>query len=210
MFDAVIFDLDGTLVDTERLSLRAGIAAFANLGHAIDPAFLHGLVGIDDVTGRKLIKARYPEVDLAAVDSEWIAASDRIMAQDGLALKHGVLELLAHLSLPCAIATSSTRVRAAKKLRLSGLATCFQHVITLDDVAAAKPDPEPYLLAAARMGVDTARCIAFEDSEAGAQSAHRAGMCVVQVPDVGAATGKWAHHLAGSLLEGARAAGLIG
>ena len=72
-----------------------------------------------------------------------------------------------------------------------------------------KPHPEPYLLAASLLNVDPARCLVFEDSEAGAQAAHRAGMVVVQVPDVVPSDGKWAHHLAGDLLEGARLAGLI-
>jgi beta-phosphoglucomutase-like phosphatase (HAD superfamily) len=81
-------------------------------------------------------------------------------------------------------------------------------VITLDDVTAAKPAPDPYLLAANKLGVAPARCLVFEDSEAGAEAAHRAGCRVVQVPDVVPSEGRWAHHLAPSLLEGALAAGL--
>ncbi len=81
-------------------------------------------------------------------------------------------------------------------------------MITLDDVARPKPAPEPYLLAAERLGLPPARCLVFEDSETGAEAAHRAGCVVVQVPDVVPSEGRWAHHLAADLVAGARAAGL--
>ncbi len=208
MFDAVIFDLDGTLVDTERLTHAAGIEAFARQGMAVDPAFLHGLVGKDDVTGAGLIRAAFPDMDLQAFDADWVAVLDRLMT-DGLPLKSGVPELLAMLAHPRAIATSSNRRQAEKKLARSGLAAQFAHVIVLEDVARAKPAPDPYLLAAARLGVPPARCVAFEDSETGAASARAAGMTVVQVPDLLPATGRHADLVAPDLLSGARGIGLI-
>jgi len=209
MFDAVIFDLDGTLIDTERLAIAAGVEAFARLGYPIGPAFLHTLVGLDTVASGRLILAQFPDLDIAALDFFWMAVSDAMMEDDGLPLKSGVTDLLAQLTLPRAIATSSSRSRARQKMDLSGLTPMFDLVITLDDVTAAKPDPAPYLLAAHRLGVDPARCLAFEDSETGAQSAHRAGMRVVQVPDILPTSGKWAHHVTDDLIAGARAAGLI-
>ena len=69
-------------------------------------------------------------------------------------------------------------------MRLAGLAPWFQSVVTFDDVARAKPAPDAYLLSAERLNAAPARCLAFEDSETGARSAHDAGMIVVQVPDI--------------------------
>ena len=92
---------------------------------------------------------------------------------------------------------------------MTGLGPHFAHVVTFDDVAAPKPHPEPYLLAARLLGVDPARCLAFEDSETGARSAHAAGMTVVQIPDIVPATGDYAHHIAPDLLTAARRLGLI-
>lgn len=208
MFDALLFDLDGTLIDTESLAIVSGLAAFAELGHPVTEAFLHQLVGVDLPTSSRIIGAALPLVDQAALHPLWregFAAA----VEAGLTLKPGVREMLAAGRVPMAVVTSSGREAAHHKLGLTGIAEAFDLVICLEDVSAAKPSPAPYLLAAERLGVDPSRCLAFEDSETGAEAAHRAGCTVVQVPDVVPSEGRWAHHLAASLIEGARAAGLV-
>lgn len=208
MFDAVIFDLDGTLIDTERLAIAANIAAFEAMGVLVEHDFLHSLVGKDLPEGERLIVARYPRIDLVELDRR-VEASMRRELLSGMPLKPQVRELLSLITLPKAIATSSSRASAARKVGQAGLVADFLHVITLDDVAQAKPAPDPYLLAAKLLGVSPTRCLVFEDSEVGAQAAHAAGMRVVQVPDVVPSEGRFAHHLAEDLLSGARLAGLI-
>lgn len=208
MYDALFFDLDGTLIDTESIALATGMAAFAAHGHAVDEAFMHGLVGKDEPTAARLIRAALPDADLAAIHDHWRegfgAGVDR-----GLELKPGAAELLSLLRQPLAIVTSTGRRGAHHKLAIAGIAEAFTHVVTLDDVSAPKPAPDPYLLAASLFGVAPERCLVFEDSETGAESAHRAGCVVVQVPDVVPSKGRWAHHLAPDLLTGARMAGLL-
>jgi HAD superfamily hydrolase (TIGR01509 family) len=208
VFDAVIFDLDGTLIDTERLAMAATVAAFGALGLAADMDFLNQLVGQDTPTGERLIAARYPALDLADFDRRVSTAMHQEL-RFGMPLKPGVRELLAQIPHSKAIATSSSRIRAVEKVEQAGLTTDFNHLITLDDVTRAKPAPDPYLLAAQLLGVAPARCLVFEDSEIGAEAAHAAGMRVVQVPDIVPSKGRFAHHLAKDLLSGARAAGLI-
>jgi HAD superfamily hydrolase (TIGR01509 family) len=208
MFDAIFFDLDGTLVDTEVLALAAGIEAFASLGHPVDLDFMHRLVGVDMPTAGRIIGAAHPQLDQSKLHPIWDASFQAAMAQDGLMLKPGATELLSARLYPMALVTSSGRRGAHHKLVKAGIADYFDLVITVDDVTAPKPAPAPYLLAAERMGVNPARCLVFEDSETGAEAAHRAGCIVVQVPDVVPSTGRWAHHLAEDLISGARAAGL--
>ncbi len=208
MFDAILFDLDGTLIDTESLAMTAGMAAFAALGHTVDAGFMHRLVGVDLPNAGRMIAAAHPTLDTAALNLHWQQGFQTAMAQ-GLPLKPGVEVLLAARLRPMAVVTSSGRREAHHKLNLTGIAAAFVQVITVDDVQSAKPAPDPYLLAATRMGTQASRCLVFEDSETGAESAYRAGCCVVQVPDVVPSEGRWAHHLAPDLLSGARLVGLL-
>jgi HAD superfamily hydrolase (TIGR01509 family) len=207
VFDAVFFDLDGTLVDTESLAIAAGLAAFRHVGHPVETDFLHGLVGKDGPNTYRMILAHRPSIDVVALRAHWSEGFNARLSR-GLALKPGVTELLARIVLPRAVVTSSARVEAQRKLDLAGLSAGFATVVTLDDVRAAKPAPDPYLLAAERLAVDPARCLVFEDSDTGAEAAHRAGCTVVQVPDVTATDGRFAHHVAADLMAGARLVGL--
>lgn len=208
MIDAILFDLDGTLIDTESASLAAGQAALAQLGAPVTVEFMHQLVGVDQPTGRKRIQALFPDLNLDALAVAWDQGFDTAI-QSGLPLKAGALQLLSAALRPMAIVTSSGREAAHHKLRLAQIDHHFSHVITVNDVTQPKPAPEPYLLAAQRLGFDPARCLVFEDSETGAEAAHRAGCIVVQVPDVVATEGRWAHHVATDMWAGARHFGLI-
>ncbi|MFN3722011.1 MAG: HAD family hydrolase [Paracoccaceae bacterium] len=209
MFDAVFFDLDGTLVDSERLTVQTGTAAFAAQGHRNVEDLLHSLVGVDQITSAGMILERYPDLDLAQLNESWQTAFLAAQAVD-LLLKPGASEIVHGLREQHALAlvTSSRRDPAEVRLVQAGLRPAFRAVITRDDVTSPKPHPEPYLLAASRLGVEPARCLVFEDSEPGAEAAFSAGMTVVQVPDIIPATGRFAHHVARSLTEGARWAGI--
>jgi len=208
MIDAILFDLDGTLIDTESVALKAGHAAFADLGFAVDDAFMHRLVGVDQPTSRAFIQSQLPDLDILQLARNWDARFDAAIAQD-LPLKGGVRELLERALRPMAVVTSSAREAAWHKLHLVQLADHFAHVVTVNDVQRPKPAPEPYLLAAQKLGVAPERCLVFEDSETGAEAAYRAGCIVVQVPDLVPTRGRWAHHVAASLQDGARHFGLI-
>lgn len=213
-YDAVIFDLDGTLIDTERLIIDAALTTLAGFGLKVDRSFLTTLVGVDEVVAFGMLQDHVGrDVDLSAYDKAWMAEVRAAYAR-GIPLMSGVADMLDHLSsrgLPRAVATNSHTVNARRKLGEAGIAHHFDpdHVVGFDLVPAPKPAPDVFLAAAHRLGADPSRCIAFEDSDTGVAAALAAGMTVVQVPDMKPAGTRDAHHLAETLLDGARAAGLI-
>ena len=211
-FDAAIFDLDGLLLDTERLALAAGYETMETFGFAAPEGLFESLVGKDTATGARHLVATYgPDSPIEQFGTAWDRRFfDKI--DSGVPLRPGAEEILlalGALGLPCAVATSSKRHSAEHKLARSGLGGHFATVVSVDCVARPKPAPDPYLLAALRLNVEATRCIAFEDSDTGAASARAAGMLVVQIPDMLATDGRHAHHLANDLMAGARLAGLL-
>jgi len=213
MFDAIIFDLDGTLIDSESVAVAAGMQIFAAHGHPVDETLFHSLIGVDAEGANTILSATLgPDVPLETIRADWMAAFRARMADEGIPLRPGAADLLQRLAgngHRLAVATSSRRAGAEWKLARAGLLAHFETLVTRDCVTRAKPHPEPFLLAAERLGVAATRCLAFEDSDIGARSASEAGMTVVQVPDVLPTDGRHASLVAPDLLSGARRLGLI-
>jgi len=210
-YTAVLLDLDGTLVDSEATTLKAWARAKREMGLTPDMAFLESLAGIhDDATDQRFAQ-RYPSLDVARTRAIMM---ETLLEEEArhLPVKPGVFELFDHLDqmdLPRALVTSTKAVRADRKLALTGLDTKFEVIVAVDHVTRAKPAPDPYLLGAAKLGHDPATCLVFEDSDTGVAAGHAAGCTVVQVPDIGAAGSDKAHFIAPTLLDGARACGLM-
>jgi sugar-phosphatase len=166
-FAAILSDLDGVLVDTGDDVERVwrGWAAARGLDPETVARASHG------VPSRQVIAQVAPE--LGPEEAERV---DRLHAATPAAALPGAAELLA-TSLPLAIVTSCSAPLAAARLRAAGLPTpaC---VVTVDQVARGKPHPDPYLLAAARLGVDPADCLVIEDAPAGIEAGNAAGMTV--------------------------------
>lgn len=188
---AVIFDMDGTLLDTEAAHRHAFAQTGAVLGWPMPDDLLLSMVGIHrDENERMLARRLGPDFPLA----QFYADSDALFdaaAETGIALRPGAVLLLDHLAqagIPMAIATSTTAPLAQERLEAARLLHYFDHVVTRSDVERPKPDPEPYLLAARLLGFAPADCVAVEDSHAGVRSAAAAGMATVMVPDLLPAT----------------------
>jgi HAD superfamily hydrolase (TIGR01509 family) len=213
-YDAVIFDLDGTLIETERLVIDAGMLAFARMGLPPRRDVLQSIVGHTGAEGEVLLRAAFgQDFDLKAFEAALDEAYPAMLAQ-GIPLRPGVTDLLDHLdsiAMPRAVATNSRTAHAHENLATAGIAAYFapHHIHGRDRVRQPKPAPDLFLHAAAVLNVDPARCLVFEDSDPGTIAAHAAGMVVVQVPDQRPAGTRLAHILADTMLDGARTAGLI-
>lgn len=186
---ALVFDMDGLMLDTEPLAARAWSEAAESLGMAFDMACAPRLVGRNLRDCRALIVAHHGDgYAVDAVMSRWHEAYDAICEREGVALKPGLVELLDWLEargIDKAVATSTRRARAHDKLERVGIARRFSALVGGDEVEHGKPAPDIFLMAARRIACEPVDCLVLEDSMPGFRGAVRAGMAVIVVPDLG-------------------------
>jgi len=185
--DAVIFDMDGTLIDSESVYIAAMREAAGTLGLALPLDLCHAMVGVPSHECNLMLQEHYrPGFDLGVFRGHFSNSVHRQMSER-VPVKPGVVELLDFLrdqGVPLAIATSAGRATAERNLGRAGLLDRFDAVATRDDVEHPKPAPDLYLEAAKRLGVAPELCVAFEDSSIGIIAAHAAGMRAVMVLDI--------------------------
>ena len=183
---AVVFDMDGLMLDSERAINACMARAARELGHDLPDALWLAMVGRGEAVCRAMLAGRVGEDAADALLARSGALYDAVAAA-GIDHRPGIVELLRLLvarGIPRAVATSTRRPLAIAKLRAAGLLDYFDAVCTSSDVARPKPAPDVYLLAAERLGVEPARCLVLEDSPTGVRAALAAGMTPVQVPDM--------------------------
>jgi HAD superfamily hydrolase (TIGR01509 family) len=184
---AVVFDLDGTLIDSEALVKDAHFAACAELGVTMTEAQFLALVGMHREANDLQLKGYYGD----DFPLERFIELTRAHVGDRVApLKSGALELMDELdarALPFGLATSSRRPWVERHFAAHALTPRFRAVVTRQDVVEGKPHPEPYLHASRLLGFEPGDVLALEDSYAGVSSAHAAGCMTVMVPDLLAA-----------------------
>ncbi|MFC4785058.1 HAD family hydrolase [Nocardioides sp. MAHUQ-72] len=183
--DAVLWDMDGTLVDTEPYWIEVEYEIAARYGGTWSHQHALNLVGNDLIeSGRYIREHMGIDVEPSQIVEELLdGVVERVV--DQVPWRPGAVELLAELGeqeVPCALVTMSYRRFVAPILQALP-DTTFAAIVTGDAVTRGKPHPEPYLKAAALLGVDPARCLAVEDSNTGARSAAAAGCTVLVVPN---------------------------
>jgi HAD superfamily hydrolase (TIGR01509 family) len=192
---AVLFDLDGTLIESGRVWDDAMVALAARRGAVVPAEVLALTQGLSSPAAMTLVHTYLAWLDRdVAADVAWIEARVRDIYLDQVRWRPGARALVRRIR-AAGISTglvTSTRRELVSLVLATIRPGAFDVVVSLDDVRNAKPDPEPYLTAAARLGVPVERCVVIEDSAPGTASAHAAGCRVLHVggdpPDT--------HHLA--------------
>jgi sugar-phosphatase len=173
LFDAVLFDNDGTLIDSREAVVRSWLAWAAYHGVSAE-----SLIGFHGVPSSSIIAAVAPHLDpvTATADIDRRELADL----DGIAALPGATDAVAAVGWRGAIVTSASRELMEVRLAAAGF-TAPAVLVTADDITRGKPNPEPYLVAADKLGVDPTRCLVVEDAPAGLRAGRAAGAATVAV-----------------------------
>lgn len=185
---AVIFDMDGLMLDTEIIYQTAWRNAGQELGYILSDKLLHATTGrpAHDCY-RLLLEEQGEDFPLAQFNAASSVHWEKHVTTYGIAQKPGLcelLDLLEQYQIPRAVATSTAYTKALFTLRAGGIETRFKNIVTGDQIQHGKPAPDIFLAAAKKLNVDPHECIALEDSEAGVIAASTAGMYTIMVPDI--------------------------
>ncbi len=210
-FQAVLFDMDGLMLDTERLARAIWYDVMREHGYTLTDAVYLNILGTTESETIRIFQQAFgtdaPILEMFYAKQQRLRAS---VLQGKLNLKPGLLRLLDWLErrqVMRAVATSTYRGLALEKLGVTGLIARFHAVVAGDEVPRGKPAPDLFLEAARRLNVAPSRCVVLEDSDNGARAAVAAGMRVIVVPDLKAPSDdvrRAAWHIAASLDEAAR------
>lgn len=187
MISTVIFDMDGTLIDTEKYYHICWMETLEHFGYPITHDQAYCLRSLGRPFVQEYFRELYgPDFDYDKIHSYCRKISEEIFAEKGIELKPGALEILKYLKekdIPAAVATATDLERTTRYLKELGIYHYFERIISARMVECGKPAPDVYLYACRELGVHPSNCIAVEDSPNGVMSAYRAGCKVVMVPD---------------------------
>ena len=186
MKKGAIFDQDGLMFDTETIFSRAWIEAAGAMGTVIPDGFRAAVIGSSGEGTRQIVRDWISGVDPDAILEltyriSYEMQSRTLPEKPGL---HEILDFFRAHGVKMAVASSSHRLPIERNLERSGVRAYFEAVISGEDVSRGKPDPEPFLTAAERLGLSPSDCYVFEDSFNGVRAGHAAGCCTIMIPDL--------------------------
>lgn len=184
----ILFDMDGLVLDSEKLFCRFWREAAAHFGFSMCMEQSLKMRGLGGKAGEEMLQSFFgPEVDYRKTRAKRIELMDAFVAANGIELKPGIRELLAFArehGIRTAITSSSPPERIRAYLGQHGLDTEFDKLCSGHEVKKGKPEPDIYLHGAAQLGLEPGECLALEDAPAGILSAYRAGCLPVIIPDL--------------------------
>ena len=188
MLKGAIFDMDGLMIDTEKLYLKFWIQSAKDFGYDMKPEHVYAIRSMarkySIPTLKGFLGEDCPTEEIRAHRTELMA---EYINEHGLEVKKGLFELLYYLKgrgIKMAVATATPRSRTTEYLEKIGAAKFFSAVICGDMVETGKPAPDIYLTAARELGLPPEECAAFEDSPNGIKAAHAAGCHAIMIPDM--------------------------
>lgn len=188
MINAVIFDMDGLMFDTEALAKEAWLRVGAQLGYPITETQIARIRGSTPAASAEIFRSAFgPDFDYPKAKALRNAMVEDFIGRNGVPVKYGLVGLLEKLrrhGFPTAVASSSPRKTIEKYLAIAGLRAYYDGIVGAEDVTRSKPEPEVFLLAAGRLGVSAGNCLVLEDSANGLYAASRAGMTSICIPDI--------------------------
>ena len=183
----ILFDMDGLILDTEKLYTRFWMEAANALGYPMTREQALGMRSLSRQFGAAKLQSYFDRpIDYEEVRIKRIELMNAFIEKEGVEAKAGVFELMAYLKengIKTAIATSSPLERTEKYLASVGLADAFDKLVSGYMVKKGKPEPDIYQFAAKELGLEPGECLALEDSPSGIMSASRAGCFPVMIPD---------------------------
>jgi beta-phosphoglucomutase-like phosphatase (HAD superfamily) len=182
-FSAMVFDCDGTLVDTAPAHLRALQLALEPLDLTMSPEWYYPRVGL---APDALMDEYEAQVAMRAVPRKDILERYDVVFQSTIPLIREVAVIAEiarawHGRVPMAVASNGHRANVEATLAVTKLLPLFDFIVAAEDVERGKPEPDVFLEAARRMGVEPGRCVAFEDSNEGLEAARKAGMRTIDI-----------------------------
>jgi HAD superfamily hydrolase (TIGR01509 family) len=185
---AVVFDMDGLMLDTERPAVACWTQVAQTLGWDISTEVIFRTIGVNAATTREVFMNTYGmDFPYQDIREEVSRRMKELVEREGIPHRPGLIPLLDHLArlnIPCAVATSTSRDAALWKLGKAGIADRFAVKVCGDEIARGKPAPDIFLRALEHLGKAPADSIGFEDSPAGLQSLHAAGIRSVFIKDL--------------------------
>lgn len=186
--ELVIFDMDGLMLDTEKLSYDSWKKAASNYGYLLTKEIFLKLLGTNALKIKQtLIETFGKDFPFDNVYEERMKIGNEHTDKYGVQTKEGLLELLTFLTdsgIKKAVATSTNRDRATMLMSRVGIFNFFDNAIYGDEVKRSKPDPEIFLKAAEKFSLKSEACVVLEDSPAGIKAAYSAGMMPIMIPDM--------------------------
>lgn len=182
-----VFDMDGTMFDTEQLSVKSWQRAGKDFGIEIPYPFMLGIMGLSSADIRRLFTEKYPAIDYSTFRESNMRYAMEYIEADGVPIKPGLFSLLDKIkeqNLKCAVATSTSYERAMTLLTRSNTLSYFDAVITGDMIQNGKPAPDIFFKATDKLRLPPNDCIALEDSRNGILSARAAGLIPILIPDM--------------------------